>query len=43
MNLRIKYLGKLEKIINQLKKQKVNLQLVNDQWIIKRSKWTSLY
>ena len=35
MNLRIKYLGKLEKIINQLKKQKVNLQLVNDQWIIK--------
>ena len=35
MNLRIKYLGKLEKIINQLKKQKVNLQLVNDQWINK--------
>ena len=35
MNLRIKYLGKLEKIINLLKNEKVNLQLVNDQWIIK--------
>ena len=35
MNLRIKYLGKLEKIINQLKKENINLQLVNDQWIIK--------
>ena len=34
MNLRIKYLGKLEKIINLLN-EKVNLQLVNDQWIIK--------
>ena len=43
MNLRIKYLGKLEKIINQLNKEKVNLQLVNDQWIIKHYKWTSLY
>ena len=35
MNLRIKYLGKLEKIINQLEKENINLQLVNDQWIIK--------
>ena len=35
MNLRIKYLGKLDKIINQLKKQKINLQLINDQWVIK--------
>ena len=35
MNLRIKYLGKLEKIINQLKKENINLQLVNEQWIIK--------
>jgi hypothetical protein len=35
MNLRIKYLGKLEKIINQLKKENINLQLNNDQWIIK--------
>ena len=35
MNLRIKYLGKLDKIINQLKEQKINLQLINDQWVIK--------
>ena len=35
MNLRIKYLGKLEKIINQLKKENINLELINDQWIIK--------
>ena len=35
MNLKIKYLGKLDKIINQLKKEKINLQLINDQWIIK--------
>ena len=35
VNLKIKYLGKLEKIINLLKKEKVNLQLINDQWVIK--------
>ena len=35
MNLRIKYLGKLEKIINQLKKESIVLDLINDQWIIK--------
>ena len=35
MNLRIKYLGKLDKIINQLEKAKINLQLINDQWVIK--------
>ena len=35
MNLRIKYLGKLEKIIEQLKIRKVSLQLINDQWVIK--------
>jgi hypothetical protein len=35
MKLRIKYLGKLEKIINQLKQKKVDLKLINDQWIIK--------
>ncbi len=35
VNLRIKYLGKLDKIIDQLKKEKIDLQLVNDQWIIK--------
>ncbi len=35
MNIRIKYLGKLEKIINQLKIKNINLQLLDDQWIIK--------
>ena len=36
MNLKIKYLGKLEKIINQLKQENINLQLINDQWFIKK-------
>ena len=35
VNLKIKYLGKLEKIINQLKKENINLQSINDQWVIK--------
>ena len=35
INLRIKYLGKLDKLINELKKEKINLQLINDQWVIK--------
>ena len=35
MNLRIKYLGKLDKIINQLKKAKIDLEFINDQWVIK--------
>ena len=35
MKLRIKYLGKIQKIINQLKNKKINLQLINDQWVIK--------
>ena len=35
MKLRIKFLGKLEKIINQLKKENVELKLMNNQWIIK--------
>ena len=35
MNLKIKYLGKLDKIIKTLKQKKINLQLINDQWIIK--------
>ena len=35
MKLRIKYLGKLDKIINQLKLENIYLQLINDQWIIK--------
>ena len=35
MNLRIKYLGNLNKLIKELKKVNINLQLINDQWIIK--------
>ena len=35
MSLKIKYLGKLEKIINQLKNQNISLELINEQWIIK--------
>ena len=35
MKLRIKYLGKLEKLINEFKKENINLQLINEQWIIK--------
>ena len=34
MNLRIKYLGKLDKIINQLKNQNIDLKLINESWII---------
>jgi len=33
--LKIKYLGKLDKIIKQLKKQKIILELMGDQWSIK--------
>jgi hypothetical protein len=35
VNLKIKYLGKLEKIINQLKNENISLQIVNDEWLIK--------
>ena len=35
VNLKIKYLGKLEKIINQLNNENISLQLVNDEWLIK--------
>ena len=35
INLKIKYLGKLEKIIKELKDQKINLEFINDQWVIK--------
>ena len=35
MNLRIKYLGKLEKLISLLKIENIDLQQINDQWIIK--------
>ena len=35
VNLRIKYLGKLDKIIRLLKNAEINLKLINDQWFIK--------
>ena len=35
MILRIKYLGKLNKIINQLEKENVKINYVNEQWVIK--------
>ena len=37
IKLRIKYLGKLDKIINQLQLENIYLKLMNDQWIIKSS------
>ena len=35
VKIKIKYLGKLEIILKRLKKENINLQLVDDQWIIK--------
>ena len=35
MSIKIKYLGKLEKVIEQLKNEKINLKLINDEWAIK--------
>ncbi len=35
MSLKIKYLGKLDKIINQLKNENIHLQFIQDEWIIK--------
>ena len=35
MNIKIKYLGKLERMINQLKKENIILELANDEWLIK--------
>ena len=35
VNVKIKYLGKLEKIIYQLERENIKLQLINDQWVIK--------
>ncbi len=34
VNLKIKYLGKLEKIINQLQIENISLQLINNEWFI---------
>ena len=36
VNLKIKYLGKLEKIINELKIKDINLELINEEWIIRK-------
>ena len=35
VNLKIKYLGKLDKIINQLKSQNIILKLSGEQWTLK--------
>ena len=35
VNLRIKYLGKLDKLIKELENKKINLRLAGDQWSIK--------
>ena len=35
VKIRIKYLGKLEKIINELKKENIHLESIGDQWFIK--------
>ena len=34
MNLRIKYLGKLEKVINQLESKNIRLELVDEKWVL---------
>ena len=35
VNIRIKYLGKFEIILQQLKKENINLHLKDDQWVVK--------
>ena len=35
VDIKIKYLGKFERMVNQLKKENIILQLVNDEWLIK--------
>ena len=34
LKLKIKFLGKLEKIITLLKKENIDLKIINDQWFI---------
>ena len=36
INIRIKYLGKLDKILKLIKDKNINLQLINDQWIVEK-------
>ena len=36
--LKLRYLGKLDKIINQLKQQNLMLEFVSDQWNLKIKK-----
>ena len=36
VNIKIKYLGKLDIILNQMRKEDIKLQLVDDQWIVKK-------
>ena len=35
VKIKIKYLGKFERLVNQLKKENIILKLVNDEWFIK--------
>ena len=35
VNVKIKYFGRLEKILNQLKNEDINLEFNDDQWVIK--------
>ena len=35
VKIKIKYLGKLEKLINQLKKVNIRIELIGDEWLIK--------
>lgn len=35
VDLKIKYLGKFEVLINQLKKQNINLKFINEHWFLK--------
>ena len=34
LKLKIKFLGKLKKIITLLKKENIDLKIINDQWFI---------
>ena len=38
VNIKIKFLGKFERMINRLKKENINLQLIKDEWFIKNLK-----